>query len=547
MRNKKSVQVVHRTMVAVAVALACGQVQAFQFDTGDSGLRARWDNTVKYSTIYRLRDPDATQLSDYAAAGSVSDDGDRNFKKGIASNRLDLLSEFDLVHDSNKGLRISGTAWYDDTYQQDNDNDSPASSNNMSAPYDQFTDKTRDAVGQGSLLMDAFVFTRGRIGDMPASLRIGRHAVIYGETLMSGSNGIAGAQGPVDIVKAATVPGAQVKEFLLPTNQISATLKPTSNISLGAYYQFEWEKSPFFASGSFLSPADFLGDSESFLPHVTTRTSDMSPDDDGQWGAQMRFSLGDTEYGLYAANYHDKTPSAVYLNIGANPLAGGTVMPTSFTHVYQQDIKTYGFSASTVLGSDNVSIEASVRENQPLTGGSGFVQTTTTLLGGPAFDNEDNPAYAVGTTQHLTLVDIHIIQPNTFLRDGGSIATQLDWHRVASVTKNEAAIDPTTTRSASQITTAFTADFYQVAEGLDLSIPIVLSYNLSGRSRVYSGWVEHGGSIDTGINFTYQNDWKGGFGYHHFLGSHGVGTGDGNFDQTLWDRDYISFNLSRTF
>nr|WP_298169904.1 DUF1302 family protein [uncultured Pseudomonas sp.] len=547
MARKKSALVMPRTAVAAAVALACGQAQAFQFDTGDSDFKARWDNTVKYSTIYRLNDPDAKQLADYAAAGSVSDDGNRNFKKGIASNRLDLLTELDLVHEGDKGLRISGAAWYDDVYQHGNDNDSPASSNNLSARYDRFTDKTRDAVGQGGRLMDAFVFTKGNIGEMPASLRLGRHAVIYGETLMSGANGIAGAQGPVDIVKAATVPGAQVKEFLLPTNQISATLKPTSDITLGAYYQFEWEESPFFAPGSFLSPADFLGDSESFLPQVTTRTADMAPKNGGQWGAQMRFTLGDVEYGLYAANYHDKTPSAVYLNIGSNPLAGGAIMPTSFTHVYQQDIKTYGVSASTVIGNDNVSIEASVRDNQPLTGGSGFVQPTTTLLGGPAFDNDDNPAYAVGKTQHLTLVDIHIIRPNAFLKDGGSIATQLDWHRVGSVTKNKEAIDKTTTRSAAQITTAFTADFFQVAEGLDLSVPIVLSYNLSGRSRVYSGWVEHGGSIDAGLNFTYQNVWKGGVNYHHFLGSRGVGTGDGHFDQTLWDRDYLSFNLSRAF
>jgi hypothetical protein len=550
----KSVKVARLSTMAAAVALACSQAQAFEFDTGDTDLKVRWDNTVKYSTIYRLKDPDAGQLAAYAAGGSAGDDGDRNFKKGIASNRVDLLTEFDVVHGGNKGLRISGAGWYDDVYQHGNDNNVPASSNNLSAPYNQFTGTTRDAVGQGSRLMDAFVFTKGEIGNMPASVRLGRHAVIYGETLMSGANGIAGAQGPVDIVKAATVPGAQVKEFLLPTNQISATLKPTNNVSLGGYYQFKWEKSPFFAPGSFLSPADFLGNAESFLPGITTRTPDMSPKKGGQWGTQMRFKAGDVEYGLYAANYHDKTPSAVYLNVGVNPVLTGfgltppaSIAPTTFTHVYQQDIKTYGFSASTVLGSDNVSIEASLRDNQPLTGGSGFVQTTTTLLGGPGFDNIDHQAYAVGKTEHMTLVDIHIIQPNAFLKDGGSIATQLDWHRVGSVTKNASAIDMTTTRSAAQITTAFTADFFQVAEGLDISIPLVLSYNLSGRSRVYSGWVEHGGSVDLGVNFTYQTFWKGGINYHHFLGSHGVSTGNGRFDQTLWDRDYVSFNISRAF
>lgn len=541
--------------IALAASALCGPgAQAAEFETGNPDLKLRWDNTLKYSSLYRLRNPDDTQLAAYAAAGSVADDGDRNFRKGVASSRLDWLSEFDLVSDANKGLRVSAAAWHDSVYLRGNDNAAPATSNNLSAPANEFTSNTRRAVGRGARLMDAFAFLKGEVAGMPASVRLGRHTVIYGETLMSGANGIAAAQGPVDIVKAATVPGAQVKEFLLPSNQISLTLQPNNKVSLGAYYQFRWEKSPFFASGSFLSPADFLGDAESFLPGITTRDADMKPKKGGQWGAQMRLKADDVEYGLYAANYHDKTPSAVYLNVGVNPVLTGfgltppdSIAPTTFTYVYQQNIRTYGASASTVLGSDNVSLEASIRQNQPLTGGSGFVQTTTTLLGGQAFNNAANPAYAVGQTQHMTLVDIHVIQPNALLRDGGSVAAQLDWHRVGSVTKNESAIDPTTTRSAAQLTVAFTADYFQVADGLDLSIPLVISHNLYGRSRVYSGWVERGGGVDIGANFTYLSVWKAGLNYHHFTGTHGVGTGNGHFDQTLWDRNYLSFNLSRAF
>jgi hypothetical protein len=550
-----------RNAVLVAALAVCSHsAHAFQFETEDSDLKIRWDNTVKYSTIYRLHNPDAAQLASYAApaanGGSPAGDGDRNFKKGIASNRVDLLSEFDVVK-GDSGARISATAWYDSVYGGNNDN-TTGQSHNLSTGANQFNSDTRKAVGQDAKLMDAFVFTKGEIGDMPASVRVGRHTVIYGETLMSGANGIAAAQGAVDIVKAATVPGAQVKEFLLPTNQISATLQPTQKLSFGAYYQFKWEKSAFFPAGSFLSPNDIVGPgSQSFLNGLPVPiTADMTPKNGGQWGTQVRYKpeIVDVELGLYAANYHDKTPSAVYLNIGPNAFltglgvpAPGNIAPTTFTRAYQQDIRTYGASASTVLGGDNVSIEASVRENEPLTGGMGYVVATTTLLGGPAFDNKDNPGYAVGKTSHATLVDIHIIQPNFILKDGGSVAIQYDWHGVNSVTKNPTEVDATTTKTASQITVAASADYYQVLEGLDLSIPVVWSHNTSGRSRVYVGWVEGGGSVDTGLNFKYLVDWKGGINYHHFVGSHGTSIGNGTFNQTQWDRDYVSFNLSRGF
>ena len=285
-------------------------------------------------------------------------------------------------------------------------------------------------------------------------------------------------------------------------------------------------------------------------------TADMTPRNGGQWGAQLRYKpeVVDVELGFYAANYHDKTPSAAYLNIGHNAFLVGlgvpspaNIAPTTFTRVYQQDIRTYGASASTVIGSDNVSIEASVRDNVPLTGGMGYVVATETLLGGPAFDNKDNPGYAVGKTRHATLVDIHIFQPNFILKDGGSVAIQYDWHGVSSVTRNATAIDQTTTRTASQITVAFAADYFQVLEGLDLSIPVVWSHNISGRSRVNVGWVEGGGSVDTGVNFKYLVNWKGGINYHHFVGSHGTSIGAGAFNQTQWDRDYVSFNIGRSF
>ena len=81
-----------------------------------------WDNTVKYSAAWRVRDVDSNVADNSIGPQANTNDGDLNFDKGLISNRLDLLSEFDLRYKRNYGLRLSGAAWYDDVYNKSNDN-----------------------------------------------------------------------------------------------------------------------------------------------------------------------------------------------------------------------------------------------------------------------------------------------------------------------------------------------------------------------------------------------------------------------------------------
>ena len=61
-RNPVGQRLGYSRVLKTAVAASCLQVLmcptswAFEFETGDSDLRARWDNTVKYSTGFRLKD-----------------------------------------------------------------------------------------------------------------------------------------------------------------------------------------------------------------------------------------------------------------------------------------------------------------------------------------------------------------------------------------------------------------------------------------------------------------------------------------------------------
>ena len=114
------------------------------------------------------------------------------------------------------------------------------------------------AINTGNMaeVLDAFVYAKSS-GETPATIRAGRHTLVYGETLFMGANGIAYAQGPTDLVKLLAVPGTPFKEILLPVNQVSGTVQVASNVSVGAYYQLEWRPTRIPGVGSYNS--DFNG------------------------------------------------------------------------------------------------------------------------------------------------------------------------------------------------------------------------------------------------------------------------------------------------
>ncbi|MBL0952072.1 MAG: DUF1302 family protein, partial [Pseudomonas sp.] len=301
---------VHSLALAVSLA-SSAPAMAAQIDLGDSDWQLRWDNTLKYSQAWRLNRAD-DRLTNAPTANSlfpsIQSQGDKNFSRGLVSNRLDILSEMDLSH-RNYGLRLSGAAWYDHVYNEDTD----------SREQPHFLSKTRDLHGRDAELLDAFVYLRGELGDTSQGvLRLGRHSLVYGESLFYGGNGIGAAQGPTDVVKLLSVPGSQFKEILRPVNQISGQLQINPQLSVGAYYQFEWERSNLPGAGSYLSDNDAIGDGSGALTDVTggrtLHASDIEAKNSGQGGMQLRFKPEGTELelGLYVAQYHDKAPSGLY-------------------------------------------------------------------------------------------------------------------------------------------------------------------------------------------------------------------------------------------
>ncbi len=536
--------------------------QALELDSGDPDTKIRLDFTPKYSVAYRLKDPSEVLTSPAARGdGGVTNenDGDLNFKKGLISNRVDLLTEFDFNH-GNWGVRLSHAAWYDSMYLRPNANDGTMGvSNSPGQAADAFIQSTVDQHGRGSQLLDAFVYGKGTLGEMPASVRVGRHALQYGESLFFGQNGIAAAQGPVDIAKIMSVPNWQFKEVLLPVEQISGTLQVADGVTLGGYYQTKWQPSKIPGVGSYFSNQDYIGGGRVFfgppLPPVliTDTSKDQTPGDSGQYGAQVRWSPAGSayEFGLYAARYNDKTPAAVVFD-----LINGNVHS-----VYAKGIKTFGASVTSSIGQLNWALEGSVRTDAPLA-------SDPAVLGGapfmPASDcdgSADNPCYATGNTGHLNLSGIYVLNKSS-LWDGGAIVAELAWNRTLSITKNPGTVgfgglDPNATRDASAFRMIFEPQYFQVLPGLDLSVPMGVGYNFGGRSSAmsnFAGGASNAGDVSVGLKGKYR-DWNFGVNYTAFFGSKNTFTVTDpstptrmlSYGQTLADRNYLSFTVSRTF
>jgi len=544
--------------------IASGVTQAGTIDVGNPDVKMSWDNTVKYSAGWRVANPDNAVAGD-PGPGTMQrnvNDGDNNFKKGsMITNRLDLLSEFDFRFKNAYGFRVSGAAWYDDVYNHTNDNNGTAYVNSTSVPYNQFTSATRKQA-QNAEFRDAFVYGNFTPADMNVNVKGGQFTQLYGETLFFGYNGIAAAQTPLDLVRALSVPNSQFKEIALPVKQLSTQIQITPNLTVGAYYQFEWKKNRIPAAGSYFSFADFAdagGESIVFPgggPNVALhRGQDIKAKDSGQGGAQVKFKLGDSEFGLYAAQFHDKMPQ-IYARPGMNGqgmLPSGVMDVGDYSLVYSEKIKTYGASISTLVGETNVAAELSVRKNMPMVARGILVNLGQVANFGA--DGGGNPAYPVGDSLHFNLSAISVLGA-TPLWHGASFIGEFAYNQRMRITKNADQLDPNATKTASAIQFVFQPEYFQVLPGLDLQVPIGVGYGINGHSSVAGVSAlmpsERGGNVSIGIKGEYQKTWQTSLNYTKYFGPKDAVI-DQQFPPALsyknfhGDRDFISLSVQRTF
>ncbi|MCY1391293.1 hypothetical protein D9M71_61310 [compost metagenome] len=494
-------QVLRISTLALCV-MGGGNAWAFAIDTGNEDLQLRFDNTLRYNFGQRLESQDKAIL-----ANPNNDDGDRNFNKhSTVANRIDILTESDIVYKQKYGARVSAALWYDDAYAGDLDNKNVATSNHLDSSgrpalgLSNYTERYYE--GPSGEILDAFVFGGFDIGEQQLRLRAGRHTVNWGESLLgSGAiHGISYGQAPLDQGKALALPGIEAKELYIPRTQISAQLQATPELSFAAQYFLEWRPTRVPEAGTYLGFSDaFLQGGESLVSGNArvTHGDDIEPRDRGDWGLMARWNPEwlDGTLGFYVRNFSDTVPQTILL---------GTRTPQYFFN-YGDDIDMYGISLAKEIGGISFGADFNYRHNMPLVSRQAVVTSAAQL------PDDGDILGARGDTLHGVVNAIGTVSPNA-LFDSASWAAELTWSHWMSVTedplnlfKGRSAYEAVSTnidavdRNAYGMAVNFTPVWYQVFPGGDLSMPLSYSRGLSGNSAVALGGNEDAGSYAAGV------------------------------------------------
>jgi hypothetical protein len=484
-----------RTTLAAAVALALGlggTAQAAPIETGNPDLEVRWDNTVRYNMGMRM---EGINPAFYGVAGYDETEG--RFKKNrLVTNRLDLLSEVDVIYKGKFGVRVSGAAWADGAYGEHSVRNPalPVSGAYVNDTFNSYA--KRYAVGPSGEILDAFAFGTFDLDGISLSLKAGQHNVYWGESLYSATNSIAYSQSAIDTLKSATSPGSEAKELFLPRKQISGSVQLNDQFSAGFQYALSWKPFRLVPGGTYFSGSDGTrSDYASTSPGFNLANGpDLIPDSGrGDLGAMLRWSppwLGGTVALVYR-KFDEKLPwSFTQLQRGAS------IVPTAVRLNFARDTELYGISLIQTIRTVSVGAEISYRKNTALNSVAGFTVLPADNLSATYAEAEG----ARGNTLHALINGVYLL-PDTGLWMGGTLQGEINYSRLQSVTSNAGRFfaegyacpagrdrtDGCSTRSALGMNLAFNPQWPQALAGWDITAPVTMAYQLKGNGPALGG------------------------------------------------------------
>lgn len=372
-----------RSLLSLAVGAALFTpmtAMAVEFELKDGEVTGSLDTTVSYGALWRVtgRDKENVALANGGSKSSANyDDGNLNYDRGdLVSSLFKMTNDLDLNY-KNFGAFLRVTSFYDHAIQNKDFRSLTAGP----ATYNRGDERVlRNRLGHDYEILDAYVRGKFEIAGKKLDARVGKQVVSWGESTFI-PNGI-NIINPVDVAKLRA-PGSEIKEAFLPVNMLWISQEINENVSIEAFNQFEYKKTRLDPAGSYFSTNDFISPGGkqviagsgraneaqanavgAFIP----RDPDDDPKDSGQFGFAGRFfapALNNTEFALYFAQYHSRTPQISGTALG--PSAPGTANGVRYNTTYQEKIRMYGLSFNTAAPFGiALQGEYSYRPNQPV-------------------------------------------------------------------------------------------------------------------------------------------------------------------------------------
>ena len=274
------------------------------------------------------------------------DDGNLNFDRGdIVSAAAKLNSKLNLSW-GDFTFFARGIWLFNETYLGF---DEFHPDTTLQAPTTALDPGAVDDFGTHFELQDAYISTYQTILGQDFSFRVGRQGLNWGESTALPLNSI-NTVNPPDQVRQRT-PGFDLIELFRPVGMAVIGTDISLNLSLEAFYQYEWLPARVDAPGTFFSQSDVLGgnDSDGYFAMLSFgkapedpqslyasedngedalslisgasrtiyRLPDQNPKDTGQYGIALRYFAENfnngTELAFYFANYHSRIPSASFI------------------------------------------------------------------------------------------------------------------------------------------------------------------------------------------------------------------------------------------
>lgn len=539
-----------RLLVPLALALAVtGPAHARDVPTGVPELALRFDNTLRYNAGVRT-DPVHARLG----ASPVFTAGEHSVPQGgLTTSRLDLLSELDLAWRDRVGLRVSAAGWYDYAYQDGAVTRSPAFAGSPGTYVGD--DLSRYALrryrGPWGELLDAFAFATVELAGAPVTVKAGRHALSWGESLMQGGaiHGIGYAQVPLDLQKGSATPGIEAKEMFRPLASVSAQVQATPALSVAAQVFLEWQSYVYSEGGTFLGGADFTFNGPDGVYRVTNGNPAYlanggvsHPREAGDLGVALRWSPGwlDGTLGAYYRRYTDKVGAVLLTDNpgGEGPMSPAVPSPFLYRQYYGEDVDLVGLSLAKQVAGVSLGADVAYRRDGPLLAQAlGFAVPPSPTFPAQVLFPTGRPRL-VGNTYQARGDTVHAVVNAVGVLTGGRLFGSASWAAEATygrwlevrenrdmffaagfgVCRKDPALsssglararrDGCATREHVAVSAGFTPTWFRVLPALDLMVPLTASWTIEGNSPVMLGGNEGSGAWGAGVAADLRNAWR---------------------------------------